>query len=83
MASFSRQLKRRKKNLLVKHFKNRMREVKKMVKCSKCEKVPVEGEKIDNWKIRVEADQQKISLICEECYIQESKDSNESENQDV
>ncbi len=80
MGSFSRKIKRKQfltaRKKFMKDFKTSMASFKKQVKCTKCGRLPREGEKIDDWHIDKYSD--NIDLICTECY-----NENESEESDV
>lgn len=81
MASFAKKLKRQKfvaaRKKFMKDFKSSMLNFKKQVACTKCGRLPREGEKIDNWHINKYSE--KIDLICTECYsIKESEETNEN-----
>ena len=56
----------------MKEFKKTMRKFKKLVKCSLCGREPIEGEKIDKWRINQESE--NIDLICLDCYTEEEED---------
>ena len=66
MTSFTRKIKRKQDLAFTKIFKKSMKKFKEMVKCSRCARTPLEGEKIDNWHI--DKNTENIDLICEECY---------------
>ena len=76
MSSFARKLRRKgitsARKQFMKEFKITMRKFKKLVKCSLCGREPVEGEKIDNWRINQESE--NIDLICPDCYTEEETD---------
>tara|TARA_Y100000114_G_C11750404_1_gene323970 strand:- start:1468 stop:1704 length:237 start_codon:yes stop_codon:yes gene_type:complete len=76
MSSFARKLRRKgitsARKQFMKEFKKTMRKFKKLVKCSLCGREPVEGEKIDNWRINQESE--NIDLICPDCYTEEETD---------
>ena len=77
MGSFARKIKRKQfvaaRKKFMKDFKSSMRNFKKQVVCSKCGRLPREGEKIDDWHIDKYSD--NIDLICTDCYTEEeSKD---------
>ncbi len=65
MTSFSRQLRRKKRNRFMKTFKKTMKNFKKSVKCSQCSREPREGETIDAWLMQRYSD--RILLACPEC----------------
>ena len=50
----------------MKGFKKKMKQFKKMVKCSNCGKVPTQGENIDSWKINQASE--TIDLLCLDCF---------------
>ena len=80
MGSFARRIKRKQfvtaRKKFMKDFKSSMRNFKKQVVCSKCDRGPREGEKIDDWHI--DKYSEKIDLICTDCYIvEESEETNE------
>ncbi len=62
----ARKIKRKQQNAFMKEFKKKMKQFKKLVKCSGCGKVPAQGESIDNWKIKQESE--NIDLQCIDCY---------------
>jgi|DEB0MinimDraft_3_1074331.scaffolds.fasta_scaffold179280_2 hypothetical protein len=62
----------------MKDFKNAMANFKLQVKCSECDRVPAEGENIDNWKINKSSE--NIDLICTDCYTDEEVQGEEDEN---
>jgi hypothetical protein len=66
---FARKIKRRQlalqKKMFLKEFKRTMRKFKKLVRCSVCDREPIEGENIDNWHI--DKNSENIDLICESC----------------
>ena len=72
MTSFARKLKRKQlaitKKRFMKDFKNAMKNFKKQVKCSVCDRAPISGENIDEWHIDQESN--NIDLICTECHMQ-------------
>ena len=76
MSSFASKLSRKgitsARKQFMKEFKKTMRKFKKLVKCSLCGREPVEGEKIDNWRINQESE--NIDLICPDCYTEEETD---------
>ncbi len=65
MTSFSRQLRRRKRNNFMKTFKKTMKTFKESVKCSECLRPPHEGESIDKWILKRYPD--RIVLVCTDC----------------
>lgn len=80
MGSFARKIKRKQfvtaRKKFMKDFKSSMRNFKKQVVCSKCDRGPREGEKIDDWHIDKYSD--NIDLICTDCYTEEeSEETNE------
>ena len=60
--SIERKLRRRHQNSLKKTFKKTFEEVKKLVKCSVCERTPAHGDIIDDWVMEMR--EGKITLIC-------------------
>ena len=86
MGSFSRKIKRKQfltaRKQFMKDFKKSMSKFKKQVSCSKCGRLPRDGEKIDNWHI--DKYSEKIDLICTDCYTEEeSEEINESIAKDI
>ncbi len=75
MASFTRKIKRKQfvaaRKRFMKDFKSSMRNFKKQVVCSKCDRGPRDGEKIDDWHIDKYSD--NIDLICTDCYVPEEE----------
>ena len=49
MVSLERKIRRKKQNSVFKEFKKKMKNLKKFIRCSKCEKAPAQGENIDDW----------------------------------
>lgn len=82
MASFARKLKRKQfvtaRKRFMKDFKNAMANFKLQVKCSECDRAPVEGENIDDWQINKMSE--NIDLICTDCYTGEEAQGEEDEN---
>ena len=80
--SFARRVKRKQfvlaRKKFMKDFKNAMANFKLQVKCSECDRAPVEGENIDNWKINKSSE--NIDLICTDCYTGEEVQGEEDEN---
>mgnify|MGYP003133195342 CR=1 FL=1 len=60
-----RQIKRKQANSAAKDLKRAMKNAKRVVKCNLCSRVPVEGEKIDDWLITQKSG--KITLVCSTC----------------
>jgi len=81
MASFAKKLKRKQfvaaRKKFMKDFKSSMANFKKQVVCSKCDRDPREGEKIDDWHI--DKYSEKIDLICTDCYTEEESEENNEE----
>lgn len=79
MTSFARKIKRKQlavaKKKFMKDFKNAMKNFKKQVKCSVCDRAPRPGENIDNWHIDQESN--NIDLICTECHAQSQEQQND------
>jgi phosphopantetheine adenylyltransferase len=75
MVSIGRKIRRKKQKSVFKEFKKRMKDLKRFVKCSKCDKVPQQGEKIDDWYM--EKDPSEIILVCPECGNEAKDASNE------
>ena len=63
--SIERKLRRRRQNTLKKTFKKTFDEVKKLIKCSVCERVPAHGDLIDDWAMEMK--EGKITLTCPGC----------------
>jgi transcription elongation factor Elf1 len=82
VSSFARKMKRRQFNIarkkFMKDFKSRMRQFKRLVKCSKCDYQPQPGENIDDWHIEQESN--NIDLICKSCYTSIEEDTEEVNN---
>ena len=86
MGSFARKIKRKQfvaaRKKFMKDFKSSMRNFKKQVACSKCDRLPREGEKIDDWHIDKHSD--NIDLICTDCYtVEESENLDESTSENT
>ena len=87
MASFARKIKRKQmvasRKRFMKDFKKAMASFKLQVKCSECDRYPLEGENIDDWKINQYLE--SIDLVCTDCYtVEESQgDENETETDTV
>ena len=62
----SRKLKRKQQGIFMKEFKKKMKEFKKIVKCSNCGKAPTENENIDDWKINKSSED--LDLLCLDCF---------------
>lgn len=81
MASFAKKLKRKQlvaaRKRFMKDFKSSMANFKKQVVCSKCDRGPEEGEKIDDWHI--DKYSERIDLICTDCYTEEESEENNEE----
>ena len=58
----------------MKHFKKSMKNFKKQVKCSVCDRYPEQGENIDNWRINQESN--NIDLVCTRCYDPDEEQEN-------
>jgi len=65
MVSLERKIRRKKQNSVFKEFKKKMKNLKKFIRCSKCEKAPAQGENIDDWYM--EKHTSEIILVCPEC----------------
>lgn len=77
MSSFARRIKRRQHKILMKDFRKSMRNFKKMVKCTKCDYQPKQGENIDDWHI--DKNSENIDLICTNCLQSEDVGSPDAE----
>ncbi len=81
MASFAKKLKRKQlvaaRKRFMKDFKSSMANFKKQVVCSKWDRGPEEGEKIDEWHI--DKYSERIDLICTDCYTEEESEENNEE----
>lgn len=54
------------RKVFMKEFKKRMKQFKRQVVCSQCERQPYPGENIDDWRIEKSSD--NIDLICTDCF---------------
>jgi hypothetical protein len=78
---FSRKVKRKAfamaRKEFMKDFKTQMTNFKRQVKCTECNRQPVEGESIDDWHVNKYSE--NIDLICTSCYTkEESEETNEN-----
>ena len=64
----------------MKDFKKAMASFKLQVKCSECDRYPLEGENIDDWKINKMSE--NIDLICTDCYTIEENQGDQDENRE-
>lgn len=67
----SRKIARKKQKALFQEFKKKMKQFKKMVACSLCDRDPHPEEKIDNWKINQKSE--NLDLLCPDCFGQEEE----------
>jgi RNase P subunit RPR2 len=74
--SLARKIARKKQKTVFKEFKKRMRQFKKMVVCSSCQRPPHPDEKIDNWKINQQSE--NLDLLCLDCFDQGGTLNNET-----
>jgi hypothetical protein len=83
MASFARKIKRKQmvasRKRFMKDFKKAMASFKLQVKCSECDRYPLEGENIDDWKINKYSE--SIDLVCTDCYTLEESQGDENETE--
>jgi Zn finger protein HypA/HybF involved in hydrogenase expression len=69
--SLARKIARKKQKAVFQEFKKKMKQFKKMVACSVCQRPPDSEEKIDNWKINQKSE--NLDLLCPDCFGHEEE----------